>query len=104
MKAEDPASLLLEFWELLFKMAEQILPSHPAMNALATLILELKKPDKEVLVIWGHPIKLWSDLPLLGPQTTETCESMRTEVWERSRLRKLVLILKEMGVVDTWVV
>lgn len=74
------------------------------MNALATLVLELKRLDKEMLVIWGHPIKLWSDLPLLGPQLTETCESMSTEVWERSRLRELVLILKEMEVVDTWVV
>ncbi|GAB1730960.1 hypothetical protein NU195Hw_g9119t1 [Hortaea werneckii] len=103
-KAEDPASFLLEFWELVFRIAEQIPPNHPAMNALATLVLELKRLDKEMLVIWGHPIKLWSDLPLLGPQLTETCESMSTEVWERSRLRELVLILKEMEVVDTWVV
>ncbi|RMZ12943.1 hypothetical protein D0860_02760 [Hortaea werneckii] len=86
-RAEDPASLLLEFWELIFRIAEQIPPNHPAMNALATLVLELKKLDREVLVIWGHPIKLWSDLPLLGPQLTETRESMRQEVWERSRLR-----------------
>lgn len=74
------------------------------MNVLATLVLELKKLDNEILTIWGRPIKLWSDLPLLGPQLTETCESMRQEVWERSSLRVFVLILKDMNVIDTWVV
>lgn|ERR1712014_77779 len=103
-EAEAPESFLLEFWDLVFKIAEQITPNHPAINAPATLILELKKLDKEVLIIWGHPIKLWSELPLLGPQLTETRESMRQEVWEGSSLRELVLMLKEMGVIDTWVV
>lgn len=85
-------------------IAEQIPRKHPAMNALATLVLELKKLDREILTIWGRPIKLWSDLPLLGPQLTETRESIRQEVWERSSLRELVSMLKEMDVIDTWVV
>lgn len=75
---ESPESFLWEFWGRVVKTAQQIAHDSPTQDQLVDLVLALKSLDNpQTLEIWGCKVQLWTDLPILGPEITETwnCES-----------------------------
>ena len=73
-RLQDPVRFLHGIWPLMFEFLLQMPPDHYAVQRLVDLVVELRKIDVETLNIWGRDIKLWSDLPLLGPEYVEECE------------------------------
>lgn len=69
---ESIESFLLEFWEVIINIAEQIPVDHPAQDSLVELVRALSNLEDEVVVkVWNLELILWYDLPLLGAAITE---------------------------------
>ena len=69
---ESAASFLLEMWDVVLKVAIQLAPGSAEQNKLVSLIKALRNIEPQQTVqIWGSPIVLWKDLPLLGAAMTE---------------------------------
>ena len=75
-KKESAESFLLEMWDVVINVAVQLEPCSAEQNKLALLMNTLRDIETEqTLHIWGSPIILWKDLPLLGPVMTERLNS-----------------------------
>lgn len=75
-KKESAESFLLEMWNIVLKVAVQLESGSAEQAKLALLIKTLRNIEPEqTLHIWGSPIVLWKELPLLGPAMTERFNS-----------------------------
>ena len=75
-KKESAESFLLEMWDIVLKVAVQLEPGSAEQDKLALLIKTLRDVELEqTLHIWGSPVVLWKELPLLGPAMTERLNS-----------------------------
>ena len=69
---EGAESFLLEMWDVVLKVAIQLPSGSVEQEKLATLLKTMRGLEPaHTLHIWGRPITLWNDLPLLGPAMTE---------------------------------
>lgn len=66
---------------------------------VVNLVAELKKLDVMTLNIWGEDIRLWTELPLLGPEYRELREQFQKEEFEKSGLKVFRDKLEADGVV-----
>ena len=75
---EDPGSFLWHMWGVFHRVARQLPHASPAQDHLAALVKELSHLTSQASVVsltaWGEDMKLWQDLPLLGPTFRERCD------------------------------
>ncbi|CCM05962.1 uncharacterized protein FIBRA_08201 [Fibroporia radiculosa] len=59
-------------WEHILIVATQVPYRHPSQDKLAGLISSLKNiPSDTVVKLWGTNMRIWQDLPMLGPNMRE---------------------------------
>lgn len=64
---ESPECLLEEFWDLMFRLAQQIPHNHPSQERFVQLIIALRDLPVDTKVFIGSDTHhLWHDLPMLG--------------------------------------
>ncbi|KMQ45745.1 hypothetical protein HL42_3586 [Trichophyton rubrum] len=68
---EDHESFLLEIWESIIEIAKQIPSDHASQDRLVELIKALTELPATEIEIWGSNVRMWADLPLLGPAMRE---------------------------------
>ena len=76
---EEPESSLLEMWNIVVSVAEQIPWKHPGQNRLVEFIRglrDLPEPTTVQMDDWGELV-IWSGLPILGPVMMERNHGMR---------------------------
>ncbi|KAE8154851.1 hypothetical protein BDV25DRAFT_82920 [Aspergillus avenaceus] len=69
--ANDLENFLWQTWGLVIEIAEQIPCDHPAQERLVHLIQALRKLPPQTVRVWDEDLRLWEDLPLLGPNLRE---------------------------------
>ncbi|KAF5313856.1 hypothetical protein D9619_013057 [Psilocybe cf. subviscida] len=75
---ESPESFLWEFWGIFAKAAGQVPVDHAGQQRLVELLTALRDlpnpvPVPELEASWGE-LKLWSDLPIMGPTFREALD------------------------------
>ena len=67
---------LWALWVFLLNVVKQIPAKDPRMEFLVEVVRKLKAMDLGTIEIWDEPVKLWGDLPILGPTMREkwNCE------------------------------
>ncbi|EFR00783.1 hypothetical protein MGYG_03787 [Nannizzia gypsea CBS 118893] len=68
---EDYESFLLEIWNSIIEIAKQIPSDHASQDRLVELVKALSELPPIETEIWGSTVKVWADLPLLGPAMRE---------------------------------
>ncbi|KAM5444714.1 hypothetical protein MferCBS31731_000169 [Microsporum ferrugineum] len=68
---EDYESFLLEIWNSLIEVARQIPSDHASQDRLVELVKALRELPSTNAEIWGNTVRVWTDLPLLGPAMRE---------------------------------
>jgi hypothetical protein len=72
---------------------------HNAIQMVVNPVAELKKLDVVTLHIRGKDIRLWTELPLLGPEYRELREQFQKEEFENSGLKVFRDKLEANGVI-----
>ncbi|KIJ70162.1 hypothetical protein HYDPIDRAFT_23299 [Hydnomerulius pinastri MD-312] len=68
-------------WRYIIQIAAQVPYRHPSQDKLATLISALKNlPSHTVGEFWGAELRVWQDLPFLGPNIRECLDIFDPEI------------------------
>ncbi|KAF9888622.1 hypothetical protein FE257_008554 [Aspergillus nanangensis] len=67
----DIEEFLWEVWKVFITIAKQIPSDHESQERLVGVIAALTELCPTTIQIWGSDIRLWKDLPLLGPSMRE---------------------------------
>jgi hypothetical protein len=92
-------NFLYGVWSTILSTITQVQSDHNAIQMVVNLVAELKKLDVMTLNIWGQDIRLWTELPLLGPEYRELREQFQKEEFEKSGLKVFRDKLEADGVV-----
>ncbi|MCJ1396179.1 hypothetical protein MMC18_009068 [Xylographa bjoerkii] len=92
---ESASSFLLEMWDVVLKVAIQLAPGSAEQDKLVSFIKALRNIEpQQTMQIWGSPIVLWKDLPLLGAAMTEKLNTIPSnalfsdhDAWAKDRQR-----------------
>ncbi|KAK4977511.1 hypothetical protein LTR66_003915 [Elasticomyces elasticus] len=68
---EEAESYLWETWGTFIEIAKQIPCDHVSMDRLVELVNSLSSLPPTIVTVWTANLRLWTDLPLLGPSMRE---------------------------------
>ncbi|KAI9934108.1 hypothetical protein AWENTII_000474 [Aspergillus wentii] len=72
---ESPESFMWGIWSYFITLAKQIPYDHPSQDRLVAVVYALSELPSTTVDIWESDVRIWTDLPILGPCMREAWNS-----------------------------